>query len=187
MTLISKYLKSHTITKLKSIEDRKFQKVIPSTAKVICAWDKKILSFSKNSEFFKQKIYINDHITDIHVNRLLKVIMVINQTYQKHIKKEKKTYQKHKWHIMWWNLISINSWIEENKNRSCNWTLRDTIVSSSDFPLYVQIKNISHITITFNDFKLVIDTYVNTNKDTTKKTAKNLEEKTRKIHPDNTV
>ena len=46
----------------------KIQKVVPNTAKVIYAWDKKILSFSKNSKFFKQKIYKNDHIIDIHVN-----------------------------------------------------------------------------------------------------------------------
>ena len=31
---------------LKSIEDKKFQKVVPNTAKVIYAWDTKILSFS---------------------------------------------------------------------------------------------------------------------------------------------
>ena len=55
-------------TKLKSIEDPKFQKVVPNTAKVIYAWDKKILSFSKNSKFCKQEIYKNDHIIDIHVN-----------------------------------------------------------------------------------------------------------------------
>ena len=34
---------------LKSIEDSKFQKVVQNTAKVIYAWDKKILSFLKNS------------------------------------------------------------------------------------------------------------------------------------------
>ena len=37
-------------------------------AKVIYAWDKKILSFSKKSKFCKQEIYKNDHIIDIHVN-----------------------------------------------------------------------------------------------------------------------
>ena len=50
---------------MKSIEDPKFQKVVPNTAKVIYACDKKILSFSKNS---KQEIYTYDHIIDIHVN-----------------------------------------------------------------------------------------------------------------------
>ena len=40
---------------------------MPNTAKVIYAWDKKILTFSKNSKFCKQKIYKNDHIIDIHV------------------------------------------------------------------------------------------------------------------------
>ena len=57
-----------TSTKLKSFEDPKFQKVVPNTAKVIFAWDKKILSFSKSSKFFIRKIYKNDHIIDIHVN-----------------------------------------------------------------------------------------------------------------------
>ena len=51
-----------------SIEDPKFQKVVPNTAKVIYTWDKKILSFSKNSKFCKQEIDKNDHIIDIHVN-----------------------------------------------------------------------------------------------------------------------
>ena len=41
---------------------------MPNTAKVIYAWDKKILSFSKNPKFCKQEIYKNDHIIDIHVN-----------------------------------------------------------------------------------------------------------------------
>ena len=53
---------------LKSIEDPKFQKVVPNTAKVIYAWDKKILSFSKSLKFCIQEIYNNDHIIDIHVN-----------------------------------------------------------------------------------------------------------------------
>ena len=38
-----------------SIEDPKFQKVVPDTAKVIDACDKKILSFSKISRFCIQK------------------------------------------------------------------------------------------------------------------------------------
>ena len=61
---------SQTSTKLKSIEDPKFQKVMPNKAKVIYAWDKKILSFSKNSKFCKQEslfqVYhdkINDKIS----------------------------------------------------------------------------------------------------------------------------
>ena len=37
-----------------------------NTVKVIYAWDKKILSFSKNSKFCKQEMYENDHIIDIH-------------------------------------------------------------------------------------------------------------------------
>ena len=41
---------------LKSNEDPKFQKVVPNTAKVIYAWVKKIISFSKNSKFCKQEI-----------------------------------------------------------------------------------------------------------------------------------
>ena len=41
---------------------------MPNTAKVIYSWGKKILSFSNNSKFCKQKIYKNDHIIDIHVN-----------------------------------------------------------------------------------------------------------------------
>ena len=68
MTLISKYLKSQTITKLKSIANPKFQKVVPNTAKEIYAWNKKILSFSKKSKYCKQEIYKNDHIIDIRVN-----------------------------------------------------------------------------------------------------------------------
>ena len=35
------------LEEFKSIEDPKFQKVVPNTAKVIYAWNKKILSFSK--------------------------------------------------------------------------------------------------------------------------------------------
>ena len=42
---------------MKSIEDSKFLKVVPITAKVIYALDKKILSISKNSFFCKQEIY----------------------------------------------------------------------------------------------------------------------------------
>ena len=41
---------------------------IKNTDKVIYAWNKKILSSSKNSKFCKQEIYKNDHIIDIHVN-----------------------------------------------------------------------------------------------------------------------
>ena len=33
----------------------KFQKVVPITANVIYAWNKKILSFSKNSKFCNRK------------------------------------------------------------------------------------------------------------------------------------
>ena len=46
----------------------KIQNVVPNTAKVIYAWNKKILSFSKNSKFCKQEIYKNDHIIDNHAN-----------------------------------------------------------------------------------------------------------------------
>ena len=41
---------------------------MPNTTNVIYAWDKKILSFSKNSKFYKQAIYKNDHIIDIDVD-----------------------------------------------------------------------------------------------------------------------
>ena len=44
------------------------KKVLPNTAKVIYAWGKKILRFSTNSKFFKEELYENDHIIDIHVN-----------------------------------------------------------------------------------------------------------------------
>ena len=55
------------------------KKVVPNTAKVIFAWDKKILSFSKNSKFCKQKIYKNDHIIDIHANtEVLTTALVIS-------------------------------------------------------------------------------------------------------------
>ena len=54
---------------MKSIEDPKFQIVVPNTGKLIYAWEKKILSFSKNSKFCKKEIYKNDRIIDIHVNR----------------------------------------------------------------------------------------------------------------------
>ena len=53
---------------MKSIEDPKFLKGVPNTAKVIYAWDKKILSFSKISKFGKLEIYKNDHIIDINFN-----------------------------------------------------------------------------------------------------------------------
>ena len=53
---------------MKYIEDPKIQKVVPNTAKVIYAWDKKILSFPKNSNCCKREINKNDHIIDIHVN-----------------------------------------------------------------------------------------------------------------------
>ena len=38
-----------------SIEDPKFQKVVPNTAKVIYSWDEKILSFSKIQSFVNRK------------------------------------------------------------------------------------------------------------------------------------
>ena len=41
---------------------------MPNTAKIVYAWDKNILIFSKNSKFCKQEIYKNDHIIDMHVN-----------------------------------------------------------------------------------------------------------------------
>ena len=41
---------------------------MPNEANVVYPWDKKILSFSKNSKFCKQEICENDHIIDIHVN-----------------------------------------------------------------------------------------------------------------------
>ena len=53
---------------LKGIEDTKIQKVVANTAKVIYSCNEKILSFSKNSKFYQQKIYKNYHIIDYHVN-----------------------------------------------------------------------------------------------------------------------
>ena len=44
----NKARKPKTSTKLKSIEDPKFQTVVPNTAKVIYAWDNKMFSISKN-------------------------------------------------------------------------------------------------------------------------------------------
>ena len=49
---------------------------MPNTAKVIYAWDKKILCFSKIS-----KIYKNDHMIDIHV-RLLGQLYWVGDTLE---------------------------------------------------------------------------------------------------------
>ena len=65
---------------MKSTEDSKFQKVVPNTAKVIYAWDKNILSISKNSYFCKQEIYKNDHIIDIYVNTDLLTNNVVSKS-----------------------------------------------------------------------------------------------------------
>ena len=63
---------------VKSIRETKFQNVVPNTAKVIYARNKNILSISNNVGFFKQLIYKNYHIIDVHVNtKVLKTGLVI--------------------------------------------------------------------------------------------------------------
>ena len=44
------------------VKEHRGSKIPKSTAKVVYAWDKKILCFSKKSKFWKQEIHKNDHI-----------------------------------------------------------------------------------------------------------------------------
>ena len=47
------------------------KKVVPKTAKVIYAWNKKILSFSKNSKLWKQEIYMIKRFPFIYWHELV--------------------------------------------------------------------------------------------------------------------
>ena len=110
---------------------------MPNTAKVIYAWDKKSLIFSKNSNFCKQEIYKNDRIIDILVN--IELYLLFGGTK----------------YLMYYIVILLIS----TGNNSKNITIPSVFIgyengiSLKEYDLRNDVRNSSRFVSIFNDFR----------------------------------